>query len=285
MEQYFILYNPLAGNGDGKFTAECLEVVLEQVVGMADITKITNYRAFLEDKKECDLVICGGDGTLHRFVNDIEGLEIPNRILYYASGRDNDFARDLGMAEMGMPIDITEYLKYLPVCEIDHKKYRFINGVGCGFGGYGSKAGEESSDVWMTMKAILFHYKPMGVTVEVDGVQYRFDKVWSAQTMLGRYYCRGLMPVPVRDRKADSQKLSTVVFHDSNRIRTAMIYFGIYKGKHSKNEKYRTILECQEIMVEFDAPRTIRIDGEIIKNVSSYRVRSYKEKEILKRRG
>ena len=45
----YILYNPLAGNGEGKSVAEMLEVVTHDEVNLVDMTKITNYGAFLSD--------------------------------------------------------------------------------------------------------------------------------------------------------------------------------------------------------------------------------------------
>ena len=60
----YILYNPLAGNGEGKMVAEMLEVVTEDPITLIDITKITNYRAFLSDKAEDHIIICTNSSIL-----------------------------------------------------------------------------------------------------------------------------------------------------------------------------------------------------------------------------
>lgn len=39
--------------------------------------------------------ICGGDGTLDRFINNTKGILVCNPIFYYAVGSGNNFIRDL----------------------------------------------------------------------------------------------------------------------------------------------------------------------------------------------
>lgn len=36
------------------------------------------------------MILCGGDGTLNRFVNDVNGMNIPNKLYYYPTGTGND---------------------------------------------------------------------------------------------------------------------------------------------------------------------------------------------------
>ncbi len=54
------------------------------------------------------IVLCGGDGTLNRFVNDTENTNMGNEILYFPSGSGNDFARDLGQNPGETPSSIKE---------------------------------------------------------------------------------------------------------------------------------------------------------------------------------
>ena len=42
-----------------------------------------------------------------------------------------------------MPVEISSYIKKLPICEINGKRYRFINGVGFGIDGYCCEMGDE----------------------------------------------------------------------------------------------------------------------------------------------
>ena len=92
--KYYILYNPHAGNGMSKAIAKSLKYEDSEIVAM---TEIASYADFLADKQEATLIVCGGDGTLNRFINETDG--IPHGDVYYmASGSGNDFLRDLGRA-------------------------------------------------------------------------------------------------------------------------------------------------------------------------------------------
>ena len=69
-----ILYNPKAGNGRGKEGAEKLKDILHNgELTFTDMTDITDTAAFQRSLGADDkLVICGGDGTLNRFINDFD---------------------------------------------------------------------------------------------------------------------------------------------------------------------------------------------------------------------
>ena len=82
----WLLYDPLTG-GDCREAAEAPEVVIDEEVTLYDITKVTNYAAFLSELTAQDrLVIVGGDGTLHRFANDTAHLTLLPQICYDPCG-------------------------------------------------------------------------------------------------------------------------------------------------------------------------------------------------------
>jgi len=281
----YVLYNPLAGNGNGESDARLLEMVLPYELCFFDITKITNYAVFLADLAPEDfLIIAGGDGTLNRFVNDTAGLNCSNRILYFPTGTGNDFARDMGRAEHTEVFPVTEYLQSLPVVTVMGKQYRFINGVGYGIDGYCCQVGDEQRKLpekkvnyaAIAIKALLFRYKACNARVTVDGETYRYQNVWIAPTMLGRYYGGGMIPTPGQDRLDPEGKLSVMIFHGAGRLRTLCIFPGIFKGKHIKHKKRVAIHRGHEITVEFDRPAPLQIDGETILNVTSYTARTVK---------
>ena len=279
MAKAYVLYNPLAGNGEYVSSVNELEVILDGEVVLLDITRVTNYRAFLNGlEKEDYLVIAGGDGTLNRFINDTDGISIPNEILYYPIGSGNDFAHDLKKKAGDNPFSITRYLKALPSVEVRGKKYRVLNGLGYGIAGYCCEVGDElrkkpGKKVNYTMIAInglLFHYKPTCATVTVDGVAHTYENVWLAPTMNGRYYGGGMIPTPEQDRESRDKTLSTMVFHGSGKLRTLMVFPSIFKGEHVKHTKMVDVLVGHEITVEFDRPTALQIDGETILGVTAY---------------
>lgn len=275
----YVLYNPLAGDGNTLEEAKVLEATKEEELVYCDITKIDDYARFLSELKEDDyIIICGGDGTLNRFINATDGLDIKNEIRYYAVGTGNDFAKDVGDGTDN-PFRISEYIKDLPTVTVNGKTYRFLNGVGYGIDGYccevGDKLKAESKKPNYTaiaIKGLLLHYKPTKATVTVDGKTYTYDKAWLAPTMNGRYYGGGMIPTPNQKRLGDDKLVSLMVFHGSGKLRTLMIFPSIFKGEHVKHTKQVAVLEGNEITVEFDSPRALQIDGETVLDVRSYTV-------------
>lgn len=76
------------------------------------------------------------------------------------------------------------------------------------------------------------------------------------------------MPTP--EQKRNSNKLSTMVFHNSGKLKTLMIFPSLFKGKHIKHTRQVKVLTGNEITVEFDRSVALQIDGETIREVSSY---------------
>ena len=277
MKQY-ILFNPHAGNGTAEEAAKKLAATYSDAI-LLDMTAIADYASLMaEVTAEDTLTICGGDGTLNRFVNDTEGLEIPCPVYYMAVGTGNDFLRDLDKTSDKSPVCITKYIKNLPVTEVKGKSYRFLNNVGFGIDGYCCEAGDAQKAkspkavnyTAIAIKGLLFHYKPTNAVITVDGKEYRFKKVWLAPTMKGRFYGGGMMATPDQDRTAEDGKLSVLVFHGSSSLRTLMIFPSIFKGEHIKSEKFVTVLTGYDIKVVFDSPSPVQVDGETISGVTEY---------------
>ncbi len=286
-EKSIILYNPFSQNGAGEKIAKalCEKLGVKECV---DMTGIDAYADFFSAHHNEDIIICGGDGTLNRFINETADLELKNSFFYYASGSGNDFLRDIG-GEAEEIINIDKYIKNLPTCTVNDKEYKFINGIGFGIDGYCCEVGDKLrakkpnttiNYTSIAIKGLLFHYKPTAATVTVDGVEHKFKKVWIAPTMLGRYYGGGMMPTPAQDRFDPDGKLSVMVFHKTGRLRTLMIFPSIFKGEHIKKDFAVSVLSGKNITVEFDSPRSLQIDGETLLGVTKYSVKSAKVTKV-----
>ena len=92
--------------------------------------------------------------------------------------------------------------------------------------------------------------------------------------MKGRYYGGGMMPAPAQDRADGSHAVSVMVMHGGGRLRTLMIFPGIFKGKHIRHKKMVEVLTGHDILVEFDRPAPLQIDGETVSGVRAYHVRT-----------
>ena len=285
----YVLFNPHAGNGLDIEKVNHLSVLYDCDVIYKDITEISNYTEFFSRTTSDDIVVlCGGDGTINRFVNDTDGVDIPCDVLYCALGTGNDFLRDIGKALGDAPFSIKKYITDLPMVEVKGKKYRFINNVGFGIDGYCCQIGDELKKnstkpvnyTAIAIKGLLFHYKPTGATVVVDGVKYHYKKVWIAPTMKGRFYGGGMIPTPKQDRNDPEKKLSVMIFHGKGKIKTLMVFPSIFKGEHVKHKDMVAIHTGSEITVTFDSPSPLQIDGETILDVTTYTAKAQVTAEI-----
>ena len=293
MAKAYVFFNPLAGNGQYLEKIDTLKNSIPDEIISCDMTKEDSYDKIIKAMDNEDyLVICGGDGTLNRFVNTVSVASIPNDILYFPCGSGNDFAREFDKQNTDAPFSIKSYIEKLPTVTIDDKTSYFINIIGYGIDGYccemGDKAREASTKpvnyTAIAIKGLLFDYKPTDAKVTVDGVTTEFKKVWIAPAVNGKYYGGGMMPAPEHDRSNPEGNLSVAILHGSSALKTLMIFPGIFKGAHAKHKKHVTILQGKEITVEYTEPRAVQIDGETVVNVSRYTARSkvlVKEEETI----
>lgn len=282
MATTYVFFNPLAGNGKCTERALGLKKIVGEGAVFCNMTDESVYEKTLFSLEADDtLIVCGGDGTLNRFINFVGDRPLDHDILYTPLGSGNDFAHDLGKTAEDKPFSVTEYVTDLTTVTVNGKTFRFINGIGYGIDGYccevGDKLrGEGKKDInyaSIAIKGLLFHYKPTNAVVTVDGVKHEYKKVWLAPTMNGRFYGGGMMPTP--DQVRNGGKLSTMLFHGSGKLKTLMIFPSIFKGEHVKHTDCVTVLEGKEVTVEFDRPTALQIDGETILGVTSYTAKAF----------
>lgn len=281
MEKQYVLYNPHANNGRGEIQARTLESKLTDCeLVFCDMTTVESYSDFFATLSADDgLIICGGDGTLNRFVNDTEGINIPVSVYYSPAGSGNDFAHDMGRTPADDPFCIDPYIRDLPTVYVNGIEQKFINGIGYGLDGYCCDVGDEIrrtsnkrvNYTKIAIKALLFSFKPRKATVTVDGVTEEYSGVWVAPTMNGRFYGGGMMATPAQDRLNDGRKLSLLLFYPKGRLKTLSIFPSIFKGEHVKRTNCVKVIEGKDITVKFDRPTALQIDGETIRDVTEYR--------------
>jgi diacylglycerol kinase family enzyme len=272
----YILYNPLSNNNRGKDT---LEEVKEKIKGKYecyDLTKL-DAKVFMENlSSKDDVILVGGDGTLNHFINDIDLDDIHNEIYLYRAGTGNDFLNDIEAKEDFVLIN--KYLVNLPKVTIKGKTRYFINGIGFGIDGYCTMEGDRQrakskkkiNYTSIALKGLLYGYKRVNAIVDVDGIVNKYENVWLAPSMKGRYYGGGMMVAPYQNRE-DGLVTSVVCFIKS-KIRTLTLFPSIFKGKHAKYVKYVRMTKGKKIEVTFDKPTALQIDGETVLDVISYKV-------------
>lgn len=281
MSTCYVLYNTKAGIQNTAQHVRQLIPVTDTPLKYIDILDIRHYDVFLAGlEPEDTILIAGGDGTLHHFINNTQGIAYSNEVYYFPNGTGNDFAHDLGHCKGAPPFRITPYIKNLPQVQVNGKQYLFLNGVGYGIDGYCCEVGDELRKrpgkkvnyTAIAIKGLLLHYKPTAATVTVDGKTRHYDKVWIAPTMNGRFYGGGMMPTP--DQARGSGLVSTMVLHDVGKLKTLLIFPTIFSGQHTRHAECVDVFSGHTITVEFDRPTALQIDGETITNVRSYTVMS-----------
>ena len=277
----YFLFNALADNGNGE---ESAKLAKEKPSSLGEATLVAlvglDLPAFLGKlTKEDKAIIMGGDGTLNHFINELGDQTLPCPFYLLPSGTGNDFLNDVKDhqdKETGL-VPLNSFLEGLPYVEVKGKTYRFINGIGYGIDGeccakaeQMKKEGAKKIDYGsITVKLLLGPYKAPNATVKVDGEEFTFKKSYMASAMQGRYYGGGMAIAP--EQKRGEGLLSFVTIHGRGKIGTLLLFPKLFKGTHVKAKKAVFIKQGKEIVVSFDRPTALQIDGEVVEDVSSYR--------------
>lgn len=289
MSKYYVLYNPLAGNGHCRENVKKLDDILpHHEIEYCDMTKIGSYKDFFKNIEDsAEVLVSGGDGTLNRFINETSDITFDRNIYYYATGSGNDFLHDIGADKDGKKeiVCLNEYISALPVVTVNGEKYRFLNGIGYGIDGYCCEEGDRQRAAGkknvnytaIAIKGLLLKYKRVNATVTVDGVTKSFKKVWLAPTMNGRFFGGGMMATPKQNRLNADGTVTTLVMYGSNKLKTLMIFPSIFQGKHIEHEEMTYMVSGHNVTVEFDRPTPLQVDGETFLNVTGYSVNASKE--------
>lgn len=280
----YVLYNPLADNRNGRNNAAKIGEILNiSDISYMDVTEM-NVAEFLHTvTSEDKVILSGGDGTLHHFVNECGGKVPEHQVYYYPTGSGNDFMTDVRDRENSGMVLLNPYMSNLPTVTVNGETRYFLNGVGYGIDGYcceeGDKQRAEGSGsinyTAIAIKGLLFYFKPRNATVIVDGVSHKYKNVWLAPTMNGRYYGGGMMVAPEQNRLREDGLVSTVVMYCKSKIKTLTVFPSIFKGEHVNHKEMVEVMTGKEIQVIFDKPTALQIDGETILDVTSYSVKSH----------
>lgn len=278
--QFRVLYNPQAGGIDENTLAETLrESMPDDSFKLHNMLKVEDYRDMLSSfGKDEAVMIAGGDGTLHRFINDVADIELTSEVWYFAAGNDNDFWTDIGRVRGDKPVCIDKYLKNLPTVTVGDNSYKFLCGVGLGMDGYCEEAakqkrqeGKKVNRALIALKGLLLDFRPVCATVTVDGNTHILNKVWLASALLGRYG-GGMKCAPEQNRMCASKTLTACLFCGKGRLGALANYPSVKKGDHTKKKAVQ-MFTGKEIAVSFDRPCTLLVDGETIPDVREYTVR------------
>ena len=272
----YILYNPLANGGNGR---QGIDEVQAHFPGslLYDITRLDTNGFLVSLTQEDQVILCGGDGTIHHLVNalaDPTSLDVPVYIWKFGTG--NDFWRDVPEKKEMEMVLLNDYIKNLPYAMVNGKPVRFMNNASFGIDGRVCEMGEEKkkekggrvSYAAMALKAIGYDYKCARARVTVDGVTKEYKKVWLATAMNGKYFGGGMKLTPGQDRRSD--KLCCMVWHKTPRILALPLFVSVFPGWHVHLKGMFDVSWGNDIQVEFDRPCAINLDGEVTSGITGY---------------
>lgn len=272
-----ILFNPQANNRD--ITA-ALEGVRAYAAGPdtveKDLTQVDLREEICALSEKDRVLLLGGDGTIMRLANAMDGITCAVPVYLWKSGTGNDFLRDIGKNEESEPVLLNPYLTGLPHVEVKGNTYLYINGIGFGLDGMVCEVtdklkaqGVQKIDYTMeSIKLLLGGFKCPSGSVTVDGVTKKYKRIWLASAMYGKYYGGGMRVAPLQVRGGDS--LTCCVWHTTGRLATLMHFPKIFEGTHVKYKKSIDVISGKRITVEFDRPCALQIDGETVSGVTTY---------------
>ena len=282
----YVLYNSFAGlhYGKDRLESKMAELFPGEETFYAEVKAVENKQIFVDAiTAEDTLMIVGGDGTLNHFVNEVEDREYPFPIYCYAAGTGNDFVNDVAGVKNDVPVKINDYIRHLPIIEVNGETYKFINGIGYGIDGWCCEVGNKQRDkngkapnyTTIALKGLLYAFKTVNAEITVDGVTRKYKNCWMAPSMNGRYFGGGMMITPEQDRLNPSRDLSVVAVHSKSRLKLLTVFPKIFKGTHVTHTDIIDIFTGKDVKVKFDRPVGLQIDGETVLGVTEYTVKSH----------
>lgn len=277
---HIILVNPLSNNGKTVNESIKLQKKLKKKNITADIRsllEIKEVEKFLDHYHEEDYIyIVGGDGTLHRIANSIQGLEIRPKVFLYRSGTGNDFYRSL--KQKGKLVDIKKYLFNLPKVKVNHNKaIYFLNGVGVGLDGMVcyevnrlTKPKNRFNYMRLAFKSFI-KSKKFEVDITIDGVNYNIPNAWFISVMNAPYFGGGMKVAPKAHR--ENKELEIIVVKKAPKIILTLIFPTIYFGWHTIFKSFVKFYKGNDIKVTLKEGQYMQVDGEDEYPVIEYEVK------------
>lgn len=272
---YQLIFNPTAGK---KKAVKGLQTVCEllkarnvafqvhQTAAIGDAEKIARR---LTRAGADNLIVLGGDGTLHEVLN---GIEDPARckLGLIPLGTGNDFAE-----AMGLPMDVEEAVKIIlngeakPVDYLKIGNRRCMNVAGLGMDVEvleGCQRGKLKGKIKYLMSLIqcLFSYKGCALTLESEGKTQERNVLLSA-VCNGTQFGGGIRVCPAA--KIDDGKIDVVTVDCIGGVFKLMgALIVLLRGKILQYHKTTHFL-CDKVRFVPKKPCTVQLDGELYKNL------------------
>lgn len=271
----YILYNDKSNRGKPIRETKKLEKKFKKKK-----KEVLSFSIFDIDKKELEfhnqltsndqLVLIGGDGTLHYYFNQIYPNPIVYRVFIKACGRGNDFAREYKKHKL---FEITHLVNDFPKLKINgQEEYVFLNGIGMGVDSLVCL--EQLKNAKLKIKESYFkvalrvfkNFKPYSLDIEVDGVSHHYEKVWFFVCNHGKYFGGGMKITPMAKR--EDNHLDICIVHKIKLRKLLLVFPIVFLGLHRFIcKKYIHFYKAKHVVVKPQNCSILQKDGEIAEAV------------------
>jgi diacylglycerol kinase (ATP) len=217
------------------------------------------------------LVVVGGDGTVHEAVNGLLGADGSDAELAVLSrGTGTDFARSLGLPrkfDEAVQVALTGRVRTIDAgrATFHHGEAWFANFAGAGISGAIARDANSSSKAlggrasfMLSTVRVFARWKSAAVTATVAG-ETRRGQMFEIVAMNGPFAAGGMRIAP--DASLEDGLLDCVVFGDVTKVDFVTTFPKIYRGKHLDHPKVE-LLRGSTVSVEADPPLPVVLDGE-----------------------
>ncbi len=271
------IINPIAGGKHGKKTRKTvfqLEAILKERK-IEYTLHITNYKGHAKNLTEVlikrgatDIVVVGGDGTLHEVINGFSSFENVNLGLI-PCGTGNDFAKALNIPlnpEKALSIILNSQPKYVDFMQMP--TVRGINIIGTGIDvdvlkRYESLKKKNKFNYTTCLIKTLFNFDYTNFTAELDGKPQDY-RSFIACIANGSVYGGGIPICPIAN--PTDNKLNFVAVSSMAKIKIIGAFLKLKRGKilTMKQAKHYT---CENVKIQTEKPCTVNVDGELYENI------------------
>jgi YegS/Rv2252/BmrU family lipid kinase len=272
---YHIIINPVSGKNRGLKNLRKVEKILEERGVAYEVHQSSAVRDAedivrgLTEAGEYDIIVLGGDGTLHEVLN---GIADPSRckLGLVPSGTGNDFAEKLSLSKK-----VDEAMKTILDGEAKDVDYLDVGGVRCmNVAGVGMdvdvlercQKGKFRGKIkyFMSLLKSIFAFKGYPIVVNYDGKEEKHDALLAA-VCNGAQFGGGIPICP--PAVVDDGKMNVlIVDHIKGKLNLCKALVVLMLGKMPTFHKAKHFL-CDKIRFTPLVPCTLQLDGELYKGL------------------
>ena len=271
---YHIIYNPVAGKKRSRNNLRIVENILQQrgiAYELHQSCAVHDAEASarrLTEAGETELIVLGGDGTLHEVLNGIVDPTIC-KLGLIPSGTGNDFA-----GRVGIPMDAEKAISLIIDGEAKATDYLEFGGVRCmNVGGMGIDVDvlerchkgklKGRLKYFKCLLQSLITFKGLSVFVESEGVERKHNALVAAACN-GSQLGGGMCICPTAS--VEDGLIDVVVVDCIGKMKLIGALIQLIKGKILEYPLTTHFL-CERVRVTTEKPCAVQLDGEIYRDL------------------